>query len=108
MGVYQGNVEVFTNKETKKVNIRPNPEGDFNAENVTDLLAFMVEIGKKVGFKPNVFIPEEFKNRTSELVPVLLASKRFAGKPFMAMLTPRTDKGSPIKASPVTVYKPTK
>ena len=28
--IYEGNVEVFTNKETKKVNIRPNPDGDFN------------------------------------------------------------------------------
>ena len=38
---YEGNVEVFTNKETKKVNIRPNPDGDFNKENAGALYKFM-------------------------------------------------------------------
>ena len=48
--IYEGNVEVFTNKETKKVNIRPNPDGDFNKENVGDLYKFMKQVAEKTAW----------------------------------------------------------
>ena len=35
--LYEGNVEVYANHETKKVNLRPNPKGAFNKENVSEL-----------------------------------------------------------------------
>ena len=41
--LYEGNVELFANYKTKKVNIRPNPEGKFNKENVSELYNKMKE-----------------------------------------------------------------
>ena len=103
---YEGNVEVFTNKETRKVNIRPNPEGDFNKENVNDLYKFMKQVADKTGFKMNLFVPDASKAE----VPVLLASLRFGGKPYLAMLEKRDLSTGSIakKSSPIEVFKPTK
>jgi len=103
---YEGNVEVFTNKETRKVNIRPNPEGDFNKENVNDLYKFMKQVADKTGFKMNLYIPDANKAE----VPVLLASLRFGGKPYLAMLEKRDLSTGSIakKSSPIEVFKPTK
>ena len=103
--LYEGNVEVFTNKETKKVNIRPNPEGDFNRENVNDLYKFMKQVADKTGFKMNLFVPDASKAE----VPVLLASLRFGGKPYLAMLEDKKlSTGTIKKSSPIEVFKPTK
>ena len=103
--LYEGNVEVFTNKETKKVNIRPNPEGDFNKENVNDLYKFMKQVADKTGFKMNLFVPDASKAE----VPVLLASLRFGGKPYLAMLEDKKlSTGTTKKSSPIEVFKPTK
>ena len=103
--LYEGNVEVFTNKETKKVNIRPNPEGDFNRENVNDLYKFMKQVADKTGFKMNLFVPDANKAE----VPVLLASLRFGGKPYLAMLEDKKlSTGTIKKSSPIEVFKPTK
>ena len=103
--LYEGNVEVFTNKETKKVNIRPNPEGDFNREDVNDLYKFMKQVADKTGFKMNLFVPDASKAE----VPVLLASLRFGGKPYLAMLEDKKlSTGTIKKSSPIEVFKPTK
>ena len=103
--IYEGNVEVFTNKETKKVNIRPNPDGDFNKENVGDLYKFMKQVAEKTGFKVNMFVPDANKAE----VPVLLASLRFGGKPYLAMLEKKDlSTGTIKKASPIEVFKPSK
>ena len=102
---YEGNVEVFTNKETKKVNIRPNPNGDFNKENVTALYKFMKQVADKTGFKMSLFIPDANKAE----VPVLLASPRFGGKPYIAMLEDKKfSTGTTKNSSPIEVFKPTK
>ena len=103
--IYEGNVEVFTNKETKKVNIRPNPDGDFNKENVGDLYKFMKQVAEKTGFKVNMFVPDANKAE----VPVLLASLRFGGKPYLAMLEKKDlSTGTIKKTSPIEVFKPSK
>jgi hypothetical protein len=102
---YEGNVEVFVNKETKKVNIRPNPEGDFNKENADALYKFMKQVADKTGFKLNMFVPDSSKAE----VPVLLASMRFGGKPYLAMLDKIDESKSSVKkTSPIEVFKPTK
>ena len=46
--LYEGNVELFANHKTKKVNIRPNPEGKFNKENVSELYNKMKEHATKL------------------------------------------------------------
>ena len=101
---YEGNVEVFTNKETRKVNIRPNPEGDFNKENVGQLYKYMKELADKTGFKMSLYIPDADKAE----VPVLLSSLRFGGKPYLAMLEKRDLSTGSIakKSSPIEVHRP--
>ena len=102
---YEGNVEVFTNKETKKVNIRPNPDGDFNKENVTALYKFMKQVADKTGFTMQLFIPDASKAEQ----PVLLMNPRFGGKPYLAMLEKKDlSTGTIKKTSPIEVFKPTK
>jgi len=102
---YEGNVEVFTNKETKKVNIRPNPEGDFNKENADALYKFMKQVADKTGFTMQLFIPDASKAEQ----PVLLMNPRFGGKPYLAMLEKKDlSTGTIKKTSPIEVFKPTK
>jgi len=102
---YEGNVEVFTNKETKKVNIRPNPEGDFNKENADALYKFMKQVAEKTGFTMQLFIPDASKAEQ----PVLLMNPRFGGKPYLAMLEKKDlSTGTIKKSSPIEVFKPTK
>ena len=102
---YEGNVEVFTNKETKKVNIRPNPDGDFNKENAGALYKFMKQVADKTGFTMQLFIPDASKAEQ----PVLLMNPRFGGKPYLAMLEKKDlSTGTIKKSSPIEVFKPTK
>ena len=102
---YEGNVEVFTNKETKKVNIRPNPEGDFNKENADALYKFMKQVADKTGFTMQMFIPDASKAEQ----PELLMNPRFGGKPYLAMLEKKDlSTGTIKKTSPIEVFKPTK
>ena len=102
---YEGNVEVYTNKETKKVNIRPNPNGDFNKENAGALYKFMKQVADKTGFTMQLFIPDASKAEQ----PVLLMNPRFGGKPYLAMLEKKDySTGTIKKASPIEVFKPTK
>lgn len=102
--LYEGNVEVFTNKETKKVNIRPNPEGDFNRENVGQLYKYMKQLAEKKGYTMSLFVPDASKAEQ----PVLLASLRFGGKPYLAMLEKRDLSTGSIakKSSPIEVHRP--
>ena len=102
--LYEGNVEVFANKTTKKVNIRPNPDGDFNKENVTALYKFMKQVADKTGFTMQLFIPDANKAE----VPVLLMNPRFGGKPYLAMLEDKKISTGAKNASPIEVFKPTK
>ena len=83
--LYEGNVELFANHKTKKVNIRPNPEGKFNKENVSELYNKMKEHATKLKYEMNCLYPDANKAE----VPVLLASLRFGGKPYLAMLEKR-------------------
>ena len=101
---YEGNVEVFINKNTKRVNIRPNSEGDFNKENANELYKFMKQVADKTGFDMNLFVPDSAKAE----VPVLLASLRFGGKPYLAMLDKRDTSTTTKAISPIEVFKPTK
>ena len=56
--LYEGNVELFANHKTKKVNIRPNPEGKFNKENVSELYNKMKEHATKLKYEMNLFVPD--------------------------------------------------
>ena len=103
--LYEGNVELFANHKTKKVNIRPNPEGKFNKENVSELYNKMKEHATKLKYEMNLFVPDANKAE----VPVLLASLRFGGKPYLAMLEDKKlSTGTTKKSSPIEVFKPTK
>ena len=97
---YEGNVEVFTNKTTKKVNIRPNPKGEFNKENVKDLYKHMKMVADKTGYVMNLYIPDANKAE----VPVLLTSYQFGGKPYLAMLEDKKDSKYTKKESNIEVW----
>tara|TARA_B000000565_G_scaffold170923_1_gene129342 strand:- start:208 stop:513 length:306 start_codon:yes stop_codon:yes gene_type:complete len=96
--VYEGNVELFANHKTKKVSIRPNPEGKFNKENVSELYNKMKEHATRLKYEMNLFVPDANKAE----VPVLLASLRFGGKPYLAMLDKR-DTTAPSRKSDIEV-----
>ena len=103
--VYEGNVELFANHKTKKISIRPNPEGKFNKENVSELYNKMKEHATRLKYEMNLFVPDANKAE----VPVLLASLRFGGKPYLAMLEDKKlSTGTTKKSSPIEVFKPTK
>lgn len=95
---YEGNVEVFVNDTTKKVNIKENSDGHFNKENVKELYKFMKQVADKTGYKLNIFIPDASKAEE----PVIL--QRF-GKPYLAMLDKRNTTTS-SKKSPIRVFTP--
>ncbi len=95
---YEGNVEIYTNDTTKKVNIKPNPDGFFNKENVDKLYKVMKLVADKNGYKPNIYVPDASKAE----VPVIL--QRF-GKPYLAMLDKR-DTSTSSKSSPIKVINP--
>ena len=97
--VYEGNVEVFANHKTKKINIRPNPEGKFNKENVADLYAVMKKHADKLKYEMNLFVPDASKAEQ----PVLLSSLRFGGKPYLAMLEKRDLTSQPNRKSDIEV-----
>lgn len=97
--LYEGNVELFANHKTKKVNIRPNPEGKFNKENVSELYNKMKEHATKLKYEMNLFVPDA--NKAEQ--PVLLASMRFGGKPYLAMLEKRDLSTAPSRKSDIEV-----
>mgnify|MGYP003134250741 FL=1 len=97
--LYEGNVEVTANHKTKKINIRPNPEGKFNKENVADLYAVMKKHADKLKYEMNLFVPDASKAE----VPVILANLRFGGKPYLAMLPMLTQVNQPNKKSDIEV-----
>ena len=103
--IYEGNVEVFANHKTKKINIRPNADGKFNKENVSDLYGVMKKHADKLKYEMNLFVPDTSKAEQ----PVLLASLRFGGKPYLAMLEKKDlSTGTIKKTSPIEVFKPSK
>ena len=97
--LYEGNVEVFANHKTKKINIRPNADGKFNKENVSDLYGVMKKHADKLKYEMNLFVPDTSKAEQ----PVLLASLRFGGKPYLAMLENRDLTSSPSRKSDIEV-----
>ena len=97
--LYEGNVEVFANHKTKKINIRPNADGKFNKENVSDLYGVMKKHADKLKYEMNLFVPDTSKAEQ----PVLLASLRFGGKPYLAMLEKRDLTSSPSRKSDIEV-----
>ena len=97
--LYEGNVELFANHKTKKVNIRPNPEGKFNKENVSELYNKMKEHATKLKYEMNLFVPDANKAE----VPVLLMNPWFGGKPYLAMLEKRELTNTASKKSDIEV-----
>ena len=97
--LYEGNVELFANHKTKKVNIRPNPEGKFNKENVSELYNKMKEHATKLKYEMNLFVRDANKAE----VPVLLMNPRFGGKPYLAMLEKRELTNTASKKSDIEV-----
>ena len=97
--LYEGNVELFANHKTKKVNIRPNPEGKCNKENVSELYNKMKEHATKLKYEMNLFVPDANKAE----VPVLLMNPRFGGKPYLAMLEKRELTNTASKKSDIEV-----
>ena len=87
---YEGNVEIYANHETKKVNIRPNPKGGYNKENVSELYKTMKKHSDKLGHKMNIYVPDASKAEQ----PLLLTSYQFGGKPYLAMLEKRDTNSS--------------
>ena len=88
---YEGNVEIYANHETKKINIRPNPKGGYNKENVSELYKTMKKHSDKLGYTMNIYVPDASKAEE----PLLLASYRFGGKPYLAML-PKKDMSTTV------------
>ena len=97
--LYEGNVEVYANHETKKINLRPNPKGAFNKENVSELDKTMKKHSDKLGYTMNIYVPDARKSE----VPLLLASYRFGGKPYLAMLEKKDNVTTVTKKSNIEV-----
>lgn len=94
--IYEGNVSVFKNTKGKVV-AKADPEGNFNSENVDELVKTMTEIGRKLKAEVNFFIPEGNLGDKG-LQPMLLANRW--GQPYVALLPERDGNGT-AKAKPV-------
>lgn len=88
--LYEGNVEIYCNDETKKVNIRANPKGAFNKENVSELYKTMKKHADSLGYTMVMYVPDASKAEQ----PLLLTSYQFGGKPYLAMLEKRDTNSS--------------
>ena len=97
--LYEGNVEVYANHETKKVNLRANPKGAFNKENVSELYKTMKKHADKLGYTMVMYVPDV--NKAEE--PLLLTSYRFGGKPYLAMLEKKDGKATVARKSNIEV-----
>jgi len=95
--IYEGNVSVFQNTKGKIV-IKADPEGQYNGENVNDLVKVMTEVGRARKAEVNFFIPEG-KLGDKNLTAMLLTNRW--GQPYVAFLPERTgntaSKAKPIK-----------
>ena len=76
---YEGNVEVFTNKETRR--LTSDTIDDFNKENADALYKFMKQVADKTGYTMQLFVPDASKAEQ----PVILANPRFGGKPYLCV-----------------------
>lgn len=76
--IYKGTVSVFQNSK-KVVVVKPDPEGNFSADNAEDLYKTMLEWGKKLKAEVKLFKPEANAN-----TPVLLSDRY--GNPYLALL----------------------
>jgi hypothetical protein len=93
--IYEGNVSVFKNSKDKIV-VKSDPEGNFNAESVNDLVKTMTDIGKREKCEVNFFIPEGNLGDKG-ITPMLLANRW--GQPYVALLPERN--GGAKRAAPV-------
>ena len=78
---FEGNVSIYKNSKEKIV-VKGDPKGNYNAENVDELVKVMTELGTKLKCECNFFIPETLPK--SELKAVLLMNRW--GAPYVAML----------------------
>jgi hypothetical protein len=94
--IYEGNVSVFQNTKGKIV-VKADPEGQYNAENVSDLTKVMTDVGRIHKAEVNFFIPEGSLG-DKNLTPMLLTNRW--GSPYVAFLPERTG-NTASKAKPV-------
>lgn len=76
--IYKGTVSVFQNSK-KFIVVKPDPEGNFSADNADELYAKMLEFSKKLKAEIKAFKPEANAN-----TPVLLSDRY--GNPYIALL----------------------
>jgi hypothetical protein len=81
--IYQGQVSVFSNAN-KQLVVKPDVEGKFSHENVSELYKTMLTLGKKHKMEVRVFKPE---NETNCDTPLLMSDRW--GKPYIALLPER-------------------
>ena len=94
--IYEGNVSVFQNTKGKIV-VKADPDGQYNAENVSDLTKVMTDVGRIHKAEVNLFIPEGSLG-DKNLTPMLLTNRW--GQPYVAFL-PERDGNTASKAKPV-------
>ena len=94
--IYEGNVSVFQNTKGKIV-VKADPSGQYNSENINDLVKVITDVGRTHKAEVNFFIPEG-KFGDKNLTPMLLTNRW--GQPYVAFL-PERDGNSSTKAKPV-------
>jgi hypothetical protein len=85
--IYQGQVSVFSNSNNQLV-VKPDVEGNFSHENVSELYSTMLTLGKKHKMEVRVFKPENEANCDT---PLLMTDRW--GKPYIALLPERKAPG---------------
>jgi len=79
--IYKYNVSIFQNTKGA-ITVKRDDEGNYNANNVSDLYKKMLELGKKLKAEVRVFKPKADGN-----TPLLFADRY--GNPYLALLPAR-------------------
>ena len=95
--LYKGNVTLGIHRDDNDVavdlRLKADPNGAFNSENASELLAKADEVSKAQGLPLNTWSFWFPLGRKKGLVPCLLAAKW--GKPKLVLLKPLPQKGKP-------------
>jgi len=78
--IYEGNVSVYKNTKNKIV-VKADPNGQFNADNVSELAKVMTDVGSHHKAEVNFFIPD---TSSKDLTACLLVNRW--GQPYVAFL----------------------
>ena len=89
--IYKGKVSVFENTKKEAV-VKPDKDGQFDFENVSELYKTMIQVAKDKKLTPRVYKPEAAGD-----TPVLMADRW--GNPYLALLTAQKVAGPVVRVT---------